>query len=793
MTEPNLLAAIEAFNANDIAMMLRHAGVRDVPKSKEGKSALWLKQMTNPERIRQAVARLPLRARQALQVLQAREGAELRTSRYRELLLKANIITRESKRPVFGYSSSIQNPITISDPRTFEEILAVLLLNGLVWSHTLREGAMANSRLGFEGGRYVYIPAEVAAHLPPLPEKKRQPPQVKHILTASARTCQRDLYLVWSAAREEPFELLTTGLMRMSDLRRLAKQLLVPENIASGTRESDYRRIFFLRRLLMALGLLQELHHTVALVANPEPGFLQSPPADRVKVSFESWRDGLWWNELWATYIPGKTRASGSVTDFAPDDVRKARRKVLQILTELVRKFEREGEGPAWVTLDELSETLRDRDEEFLLNRSALEQQYYAYRYSYGTELSPYQYNAFQWQWDLSGDPNTSGWDKVEREFIRAVLTEGLYWLGLVDLGYAEAVTQEGGKAPANLLAVRLTDMGRWLLLGKEKPAIPEETGRVVLQPNFRIFAFDPISDSVLARLDSFATRLNAERAIEYELSRDSVYRALLAGQTTREIGAWLEQITGAPLPQNIARSLEEWQTAFEQITVWQAVGWVEAASPEVIEQLLRSPELKEAIVKRVTPTGLMVRSDKISAIEKALVAAGELPLRLARGDEVRPGAVVVKSDGEIKPVRPVTDFYTRAVLTQFAERSGEGWRITPTAVARAASRGMDAAAILERLSSLTHEAIPDALQMQIKSWSKHYGTARISTLTLVQFRDQETLDDLRQDPELARLLQPFYPEARLGLALVANKQREELVKLLEARGVEVWEETATR
>ena len=55
-------------------------------------------------------------------------------------------------------------------------------------------------------------------------------------------------------------------------------------------------------------------------------------------------------------------------------------------------------------------------------------------------------------------------------------------------------------------------------------------------QPNFRIFAFDPISDAVLARLDSFAVRLNADRAIEYELSRESVYRAQLAGQNVSGI-----------------------------------------------------------------------------------------------------------------------------------------------------------------------------------------------------------------------------------------------------------------
>src|SRR5512135_712587 len=101
--------------------------------------------------------------------------------------------------------------------------------------------------------------------------------------------------------------------------------------------------------------------------------------------------------------------------------------------------------------------------------------------------------------------------------------------------------------------------MGRWLLLGAEAPVIPAETGRVVVQPNFHIFAFDPIADSTLARLDAFATRLNAERAIEYELSRESVYRAQTAGMPVAAIRAWLEEVTEAPLPQNIARSLDEW------------------------------------------------------------------------------------------------------------------------------------------------------------------------------------------------------------------------------------------
>lgn len=783
MTPPALRDAIDAFNANDIGAMLRQAGIRDLPKTKEGKAKLWAERLTDPARIRQALASLKPRPRKALELLQASDG-ELRTARFRSLLERSGITQAESKRPQPSRLWGPVQPETAPDPVTFEEVLGNLLLNGLIWSHTLPDGAQASARINFSGGRYVYIPAEVAVHLPPVPPKERALPQVQHIVTSSARTCQRDLYLVWSAAREQQLTLVSNGLLSMADLKRVAKQLLIPETIAKGAKESDYRRLFFLRRLLSALDLLKRELQTGDLQAQPDRGFLTLSPIERVKASFESWRDGAWWNELWATYVPGHTRASGSAVDFAPPQIGQARRKVLETLVKLARP---QADAQGWVGLDDIADYLRDRDEEFLIDRKTAETQYQAYRYSYYSQapLSPYQYNQLMWQWEAYAKSEEDGWNGVERLFIQAVLTEGLYWLGLVDLGYARPVTAEGGKAPEGLLAVRLTDMGRWLLLGAAQPVIPEESGRVVLQPNFRIFAFDPISDSVLARLDSFANRLRAERAIEYELSRESVYRAQQEGQTAPQIAAWLEQVTGSTLPQNVARSLDEWQTAFERIIVHRQVGWVEAASPDLIDALLTDPKLQKAIVKRATPTGLIVRSGKIGAIEQALLAAGELPSRSARADKVPRGAIVVADDGSVHPAQAVPALYTYGALQPFTERAGIGWRITPASIARAAAGSLDAAEILNRLSAMALDGVPEALQRRIKTWSKHYGSAHLTTVTLVQFRDQETLDELLQDPALARVLKPFHPAAKLGLATVAAEDIERLRELLAGRGVD--------
>jgi hypothetical protein len=577
-------------------------------------------------------------------------------------------------------------------------------------------------------------------------------------------------------------------LVRVVDLKRIAGQLLVSETIESGTKESDYRRIFFLRRLASALGLLQM--DASGVTGAPGPAFFSAGPTERVRRSFQSWRDGAWWNELWTTYVEGKTRASGKVADYSPPKVGAARRKVLETLALVARRQEaRQNTPQAWVPLDDIADHLRDRDEEFLVDRETAERQYggyHTYTPAYRSAPSPYQYNALGWIWEAYQGSEEKGWSGVERTFIQAVLTEGLYWLGLVDLGYAKPVNAEEGAAAAGPLAVRLTDMGRWLLLDGPQPAIPEETSRVVLQPNFRIFAFDPISDSVLARLDSFAVRLNAERAIEYELSRESVYRAQLSGQSVSEIKAWLGEVTGAALPQNVARSLDEWQAAFERIVVRPRVGWLETASPELVDALLGDPGLHGAILKRPTPTGLIVRADQVDALEQALLAAGELPARTSTPEAARRASISLGEDGAIRFAHAVPSLYVYGLLQPFCDRTPAGWRITHASVARAATIGLDAATILATLQDMALNGVPEVLQVRIKAWSRHYGSASVATLTLVQFRDQDALDELLGDLELARYLRPFRPEARLGLATIEPDAVEQVCALLAERGVEV-------
>ena len=53
------------------------------------------------------------------------------------------------------------------------------------------------------------------------------------------------------------------------------------------------------------------------------------------------------------------------------------------------------------------------------------------------------------------------------------------------------------------------------------------------------------------------------------------------------EIKAWLRGVTGTPLPQNVDRSLDEWQAGYERIRIRPHVAWLQAGSAEIPVQVL--------------------------------------------------------------------------------------------------------------------------------------------------------------------------------------------------------------
>ena len=105
---------------------------------------------------------------------------------------------------------------------------------------------------------------------------------------------------------------------------------------------------------------------------------------------------------------------------------------------------------------------------------------------------------------------------------------------------------------------------------------------------------------------------------------------------------------------------------------------------------------------------------------------------------------------------------YVCGALQPFSEQTDSGLAHHPGQRGAGGGAGIEASAIIASLAEMAMGGVPAALQARIKAWSRHFGSATIQTLILVQFRDQETLDELLQDPALARLL-AVPSEAKLG------------------------------
>jgi hypothetical protein len=252
------------------------------------------------------------------------------------------------------------------------------------------------------------------------------------------------------------------------------------------------------------------------------------------------------------------------------------------------------------------------------------------------------------------------------------------------------------------------------------------------------------------------------------------------------KIKAWLVEVSSNPIPQNVERSLDEWQAAFDRITIRRHVSVVQAASPELIDALLAVPSVQSAILQRLSGTLVMVNAKKVDAVEQALLSIDELPSRSSRAEDALRGSIAVSPDGVIHFAHGMPSLYVRGRLHAFADETDGVWRITAASVRRAQEAGMDAQAILSDLRELVSAQVPPALEIPIKAWSRHYGDAVVRSVTLIEFQDQNTLDELLDDPDLKRYLKPFKPRSSLGLALVDPANLEMVTSLLSERGVVV-------
>jgi hypothetical protein len=700
----------------------------------------------------QALARLGSLERAVLDRLLL-HGGEVATHVLRDQLQRDN--TLQPGPPLDRYTPYESQPLN-PEARSFEDVIARLTLHGLVLSSGVPR-YWRRRKLSFTPGATLIVPKPLRVYLPQptLPTVEwGQGSLPAPIEETSPAISQRELFIYWSYVRAQTLPLTQAGLLRKRALRNINQQLLSPSLfVGDGAGESELPRLHFMRLLLQELGLLILKHNRLQVAGrlNQVPELWTQPVEERTKACVKAWLRMKDWSEL------SSLRLSSFDLDLP---------RARSTLVEQLRL---------------LSPGLSISAERFLSRLSIV-----APSLLFGARESLYWATSYYRDNSHSTEHNHR-LAEIQGAFVGRALSGPLHWLGILDIS-ADDDRLLGFRINAS--GARALDLASEIHVarGAELPTedAPGAEARLIVQPNFQIFALGPVPEGTLARLEMFADRVKADRsAFEYTLSRQTVYRGQQDGLPVGEAIAFLQQTCSVPVPQNVLRTLQEWGEQHERIVFHRAAPLLQTASPGLLEELWDDSSLRMHLERQLTGTAAVVRKRRLGAVQEALLNREMLPAFSAQ-DKRCSDRVQAAPDGELLPIHDGPDIPLEAHLRRLAEERDARFYVTETAVTEALASGMSVVEYLNQLTILHRGPLPAELQSRIKAWGRYFGKASLQKAVLLEVKDSATAEELLADAELAPLLSRFAADPRGRLLNVRTDDVDALRRLLLDRGVEL-------
>jgi hypothetical protein len=585
-----------------------------------------------------------------------------------------------------------------------------------------------------------------------------------------ARALQRALYLYWSlvASMHDGLPLVNNGLLARSALRYMVEHMPMDGLQDQIRAESDFPFLFFLRRLLTKLGLLQVQHGTV-YAANAET-FFSLPLFERTQQCYRLYTDTSFWNEM--LYLSEvNVRPGPAPQDPAHEEVIRARQAVIQHIRD-----ERIGVWHDFVTF---------------IAHLKLYEPYLLFPRQFGLRAERYSYSSNPYGWDFrlrrGWLTHREGWHMIEGSFIRAVVGGPLRWLGVVELDREE-----------NPSAFRVSPGANLIMGTTPVETLQEIWGRLIIQPNFELVALAPISEALLIKLDRFADRIRLEHIAQYRLSKASVTHAISSGLHTQEILEVLEQAAGSEVPQNVRYSLIEWERQARRIEFWPSTTLLEVDDEALLDVLFADEEMRKFFQRRLAPRMAEVNSRHLPTIQELLWQRNYLPAisSVATHETVPEDSPAsqepqwqLNDNGILQPCYAVSNLYLVAEAERFCEydEATSHYRITAASVHHAIEQGMTFEYIMRFLQHYCDGGIPAALLIRLKLWGDGYGDRQDIQVEQAPFlrMTEEVLHDLRADDELGSLLGPEV-ERQSRLIRIDPTNLERVLALLRERGFRV-------
>ncbi len=772
----NIFEVLDSYNANTLKKMIAFLG-EESKTYKQDNVKFLAARFPQPDRVLKELQQLDKAELVALTRLAEKNG-RMSTIRLQSLIktepdllkeatLSNDVYYQDGQRHVYPHV----NPDYRGKP-SFPDLIARLTCKGLLFSEDPLDNGKTTLDLVY--GRFIFLPNYTLEQLkkitlPKLPNPAEISPE--HTVNGSSTLFVRDLSRYGRFLQDkQTLNLTTQNVLYKDDLKTLAAQMSFPVDLKSGVKETDNGRIYFLRRLLPKIGLAEQRYYEHPLEAIPNAPFWQLEIADRVQLAFRTWRDQGAWNELPQLH---HYKRGNYIRDDAPKGLVKARKTVLNQMKAL---------GKGWVSIHELIEDIKDSHYGFLFpkrhtSRSSWYYNSYRETHPYVSGNNPY---------DISFDNirgERDGWDKVEVDFINHIIAGPLFWMGLVDLGYSNKAPTQDLHGNIHIDGYRFTEMGLWLLDMGPKPTTTSESGNLVIQPNFEILMMAPFADEALLILDQFAdVSKETKHVITYELTRKTVYRGQKQGWQVERIAQWLDQHSSQPLPQNVQRTLDEWDALHNRIVIHTNATLIETADSNTTQQI------KEHIPNGRFPAATIAITPAAGkTIATQLRKAGWLPIITHPRQTTAPNSVQIDQNGRITFLHPTPSIYAKGIIYPLSSETGDGRTLTDTQIKAAISNGKTYEQIEQELASVHAGPLPQPLINKLKAWSKYYGDARQESLILIEFENPKTYRELLSDPDLTNYLTPFPANGRF-LATIHPLHIETVHALLAERGVDIHE-----
>jgi hypothetical protein len=204
-------------------------------------------------------------------------------------------------------------------------------------------------------------------------------------------------------------------------------------------------------------------------------------------------------------------------------------------------------------------------------------------------------------------------WDRVDGAALMTALAGPMHWLGLADLGESAAGAM-----------VQLTAYGRAYAELAEFPERPDVAEHILIDAEGLVQAPRTISRYDRFQLARFTLWGPAGDPFEYLLSADSLTRAAAHGIQAEHIKTFLKR-TAENIPDPITTMLDQWGKTGGAEAVISQKTILETDTPEALDGILNTPELRRFLGTRLGPRAVVVREDQWQALIKEMQSRGML------------------------------------------------------------------------------------------------------------------------------------------------------------------------